>query len=80
MGDKVLLFNLRAMLLSGKLKSRWFGRFEILKVFPYGTVELKDHHGSSLIENGHRIKFFHESKLHVVDTVERIRLVDVAVE
>nr|GEV60308.1 reverse transcriptase domain-containing protein [Tanacetum cinerariifolium] len=39
-GDKVLLFNSILKILSGKLKSRWYGPFTISHVFPYGTVEL----------------------------------------
>nr|GEY65414.1 reverse transcriptase domain-containing protein [Tanacetum cinerariifolium] len=38
-GDRVLLFNSRLKIFSGKLKSRWSGPFTIY-VFPYGTVEL----------------------------------------
>nr|GFA21772.1 reverse transcriptase domain-containing protein [Tanacetum cinerariifolium] len=39
-GDRVLLFNSRLEIFSGKLKSRWSGPFTISHVFPYGTVEL----------------------------------------
>nr|GEV99498.1 DNA-directed DNA polymerase [Tanacetum cinerariifolium] len=39
-GDRVLLFNSRLKILSGKLKSRWSGPFSISHVYPYGTVEL----------------------------------------
>nr|GEX73612.1 reverse transcriptase domain-containing protein [Tanacetum cinerariifolium] len=39
-GDRVLLFNSRLKIFSGKLKTRWSGPFTIIKVFPYGTVEL----------------------------------------
>ncbi|GJX60289.1 reverse transcriptase domain-containing protein [Tanacetum coccineum] len=39
-GDRVLLFNSRLKIFSGKLKSRWNGPFTITRVFPYGTVEL----------------------------------------
>nr|GEV24313.1 reverse transcriptase domain-containing protein [Tanacetum cinerariifolium] len=39
-GDRVLLFNSRLKIFSGKLKSRWSGAFTISHVFPYGTVEL----------------------------------------
>ncbi|GKD16456.1 reverse transcriptase domain-containing protein [Tanacetum coccineum] len=38
--DRVLLFNSRLKIFSGKLKSRWSGTFTVAKVFPYGTVEL----------------------------------------
>nr|GFA54614.1 reverse transcriptase domain-containing protein [Tanacetum cinerariifolium] len=39
-GDRVLLFNSRLKIFSGKLKTRWFGPFTITHVFPYDTVEL----------------------------------------
>nr|GEX63893.1 reverse transcriptase domain-containing protein [Tanacetum cinerariifolium] len=39
-GDRVLLFNSRLKMFSGKLKTRWTGPFTITQVFPYGTVEL----------------------------------------
>nr|GEY25363.1 reverse transcriptase domain-containing protein [Tanacetum cinerariifolium] len=39
-GDRVLLFNSRLKIFSGKLKTRWSGPFTIAKVFSYGTVEL----------------------------------------
>nr|GEV00200.1 hypothetical protein [Tanacetum cinerariifolium] len=38
--DRVLLFNSRLKIYSGKLKSRWSGPFTISQVYPYGTVEL----------------------------------------
>ncbi|GKB04062.1 hypothetical protein Tco_0832205 [Tanacetum coccineum] len=39
-GDRVLLFNSRLKIFSGKLKTRWIGPFTIAHVYPYGTVEL----------------------------------------
>ncbi|GKA34140.1 hypothetical protein Tco_0720569 [Tanacetum coccineum] len=44
-GDRVLLFNSRLKIFSGKLKSRWSGPFTIVQVFPYGTVELSQNSG-----------------------------------
>nr|GEW19215.1 reverse transcriptase domain-containing protein [Tanacetum cinerariifolium] len=41
-GDRVLLFNSRLKIFSGKLKTRWSGPFTITKVFP----------------NGHRVKHY----------------------
>nr|GFA16364.1 reverse transcriptase domain-containing protein [Tanacetum cinerariifolium] len=38
--DRVLLFNSRLKIFSGKLKTRWTGPFTVTHVFPYGTVEL----------------------------------------
>nr|GEV12573.1 reverse transcriptase domain-containing protein [Tanacetum cinerariifolium] len=39
-GDRVLLFNSRLKIFSGKFMTRWTGPFTITQVFPYGTVEL----------------------------------------
>ncbi|GJS91518.1 reverse transcriptase domain-containing protein [Tanacetum coccineum] len=39
-GDRVLLFNSRLNIFSGKLKTRWTGLFTVAQVFPYGTIEL----------------------------------------
>ncbi|GJS67144.1 hypothetical protein Tco_0681708 [Tanacetum coccineum] len=44
-GDRVLLFNSRLKIFSGKLKTRWTGPFTIAQVFPYGTVELSSTNG-----------------------------------
>ncbi|GJT67196.1 hypothetical protein Tco_1018676 [Tanacetum coccineum] len=56
-GDRVLLFNSRLKIFSGKLKSRWSGPFTIVQVFPYGTVELSQNSGQLKV-NGHRIKLY----------------------
>nr|GFA10612.1 reverse transcriptase domain-containing protein [Tanacetum cinerariifolium] len=57
-GDRVLLFNSRLKIFSGKLKSRWFGPFTISHVFPYGTVELSQPDGPNFKVNGHRLKHY----------------------
>ncbi|GJY41685.1 reverse transcriptase domain-containing protein [Tanacetum coccineum] len=44
-GDRVLLFNSRLKMFSGKLKSRWTGPFTVAHVFPYGTIELSQADG-----------------------------------
>nr|GEV40727.1 reverse transcriptase domain-containing protein [Tanacetum cinerariifolium] len=46
-GDRVLLFN-----------SSWCGPFTIVKVFPYGTVELSQANGPNFKVNGHRVKHY----------------------
>ncbi|GKC80461.1 reverse transcriptase domain-containing protein, partial [Tanacetum coccineum] len=38
--DRVLPFNYRLKIFSGKLKTHWTGPFTIAQVFPYGTVNL----------------------------------------
>nr|GEU75283.1 reverse transcriptase domain-containing protein [Tanacetum cinerariifolium] len=57
-GDKVLLFNSRLKIFSGKLKSRWSGPFTISNVFPYGTVELSQPDGPNFKVNGHILKHY----------------------
>ncbi|GJT86474.1 reverse transcriptase domain-containing protein [Tanacetum coccineum] len=44
-GDRVLLFNSRLKIFSGKLKTRWTRPFTVTQVFPYGTVELSQTDG-----------------------------------
>ncbi|GJR10838.1 reverse transcriptase domain-containing protein [Tanacetum coccineum] len=57
-GDRVLLFNSRLKIFSGKLKTRWSGPFTITQVFPYGTVELSQNSGPNFKVNGHRLKHY----------------------
>ncbi|GJT06172.1 reverse transcriptase domain-containing protein [Tanacetum coccineum] len=57
-GDRVLLFNSRLKIFSGKLKTRWSGPFTITKVFPYGTIELSQPDGLNFNLNGHRVKHY----------------------
>ncbi|GJY56733.1 reverse transcriptase domain-containing protein [Tanacetum coccineum] len=57
-GDRVLLFNSRLKIFSGKLKTRWTGPFTIAQVFPYGTVELSQTDGPNFKVNGHRLKHY----------------------
>ncbi|GKF04199.1 hypothetical protein Tco_0034867 [Tanacetum coccineum] len=58
-GDQVLLFNSRLKILSGKLKSRWSGRFTITKVYPYGTAKLSHADGSNFKVNCHHLKHYY---------------------
>nr|GEX85530.1 reverse transcriptase domain-containing protein [Tanacetum cinerariifolium] len=57
-GDRVLLFNSRLKIFSGKLKTRWSVSFTITQVFPYGTVELSQTDGLNFKVNGHRLKHY----------------------
>ncbi|XP_070035713.1 uncharacterized protein [Nicotiana tomentosiformis] len=53
--QQVLLFNSRLKLFSGKLKSRWSGPFEVVRVTPYGAIELLALNGErNFLVNGHR--------------------------
>ncbi|GJR35900.1 reverse transcriptase domain-containing protein [Tanacetum coccineum] len=62
-GDRVLLFNSRLKIFSGKLKTRWSGPFTITKVFPYGTIELSQPDGPNFKVNGHRVKHYFREDL-----------------
>nr|GEZ16772.1 reverse transcriptase domain-containing protein [Tanacetum cinerariifolium] len=57
-GDKVLLFNSRLKIFSGKLKSRWSGPFTISQVNPYGIVELSQPDEPNFKVNAHRLKHY----------------------
>nr|GEY41061.1 reverse transcriptase domain-containing protein [Tanacetum cinerariifolium] len=58
-GDKVLLFNFRLNIFSGKLKSRWSGLFTISEIYPYGTAKLIHPDGCNFKVNRHRLKHYH---------------------
>nr|GEU80321.1 reverse transcriptase domain-containing protein [Tanacetum cinerariifolium] len=57
-GDRVLLFNSRFKIFSGKLKTRWTRPFIVTQVFPYGTIELSQTDGPNFKVNGHRLKHY----------------------
>nr|GEW19248.1 reverse transcriptase domain-containing protein [Tanacetum cinerariifolium] len=56
--SKVLLFNSRLKIFSGKLKFRWSGPFTISQVYPYGTVDLSQPDRPNFKVNGHRLKHY----------------------
>nr|GEW93869.1 reverse transcriptase domain-containing protein [Tanacetum cinerariifolium] len=56
---KVLLFNSRLKIFSGKLKTRWSGLFTITEVYPYGTAKLAHADGSNFKVNFHRLKHYY---------------------
>ncbi|GKE61739.1 reverse transcriptase domain-containing protein, partial [Tanacetum coccineum] len=57
-GDRVLLFNSRLKIFSGKLTTHWSGPFTVTQIFPYGTVELSQNSGAKLQGEGHRLKHY----------------------
>lgn len=63
-GKKVLLYNSRLSLCSGKLKSRWFGLFIINKVFANGDVKVHDPRKSQTFTmNNQRLKIYKEGEI-----------------
>ncbi|RVW57929.1 hypothetical protein CK203_112443 [Vitis vinifera] len=58
-GQKVLLYDSKLHIFSGKLKLRWIGLFTIQEVYSNGVVELLNNIGSFKV-NGQRLKPFLE--------------------
>ncbi|XP_027356740.1 uncharacterized protein LOC113866049 [Abrus precatorius] len=60
-GQKVLLYNSRLKLFSGKFRSRWLGPYMVTKIFPYGAIQILEPGTDKVFTvNGHRLKPFHE--------------------
>ncbi|XP_073131631.1 uncharacterized protein [Henckelia pumila] len=74
-GQQVLLFNSRLRLFPGKLKSRWFGPFTVVKVHPYGAIELSCQDGQTFQVNGKRLKHYFGTE---VRNMENIALIEPA--
>ena len=69
-GQKVLLYNSRLHLFSGKLKSRWTGTFVVKTVFPHRAIEIYDpKNGNEFKVNSQRLKSFLESVPEVDTTM-----------
>ncbi|KAK9073064.1 hypothetical protein SSX86_007386 [Deinandra increscens subsp. villosa] len=56
--DKVLLYNSHLRLFPGKLKSRWTGPYQVVRVYPYGAVDIIDKDGSEFKVNSHSLKLY----------------------
>ncbi|KAJ9544667.1 hypothetical protein OSB04_024374 [Centaurea solstitialis] len=69
-GDRVLLFNSRFKLFPGKFRSRWSGPFSVVRVFPYGAVEVASESGTFKV-NGQRLKLY-QSDAQLTDRVSSI--------
>ncbi|XP_015168359.1 uncharacterized protein [Solanum tuberosum] len=57
-GKKVLLFNSRLKLFPGKLRSKWSGPFEVVRMTQHGAVELKGKNIPSFLVNWQRVKHY----------------------
>ncbi|XP_049399731.1 uncharacterized protein LOC125863765 [Solanum stenotomum] len=70
-GDKVLLFNSRLRLFPGKLRSKWSGHFEVVRMTQHGVVELKGKTGLTFLVNEKRVKhYFGEDSDHDREALE----------
>ncbi|XP_070043143.1 uncharacterized protein [Nicotiana tomentosiformis] len=56
--DFVLLFNSRLWIFPEKLKSKWNGPFEVVKVTPFGALDLKNKNDEVFRVNSHRVKHY----------------------
>ncbi|KAJ9538830.1 hypothetical protein OSB04_031563 [Centaurea solstitialis] len=56
-GDLVLLYSSRVKLFPGKLRTRWSGPFTVVRVFPYGAVEVSCESRVFKV-NGQRLKLY----------------------
>ncbi|XP_060182175.1 uncharacterized protein LOC132611824 [Lycium barbarum] len=58
-GQLVLLYNSRLKIFGGKLKSKWSGPFEVVRVIAYGAVEQKLLNAErTFLVNGQRVKHY----------------------
>ena len=55
-GDLILLYNSILKLFPSKLKSRSSGPFKVVKVHPYGAIEIANDKREIFTVNGHRLK------------------------
>jgi hypothetical protein len=61
-GHKVLLYNSRLHLFSGKLRSRWSGPFIVKHVYPYGACDIENPKNDNVFKvNGHRLKAYFDN-------------------
>ena len=54
----VLLFNSRLKLFPGKLRSRWSGPFKVMKVYPYGAIDIGTEATGTFKLNGSGLKHY----------------------
>jgi len=54
-GDVVMLFNSKLRLFPKKLRSRWSGPFEVIRVFPRGAVGAWNESIGAFKVNGQRL-------------------------
>ncbi|KAK4360247.1 hypothetical protein RND71_019199 [Anisodus tanguticus] len=58
LGNLVLLYNSRLKLFLEKFKSIWSDPFKVMKVFPYGSIELESKTDHLFKVNGQRVKHY----------------------
>ena len=70
-GQKVLLYNSRLYLFSGKLQSRWSGPFIVRHISSHGAIEIHNPKTKNIFKvNGHRVKPYLELEKRDVEYVD----------
>ncbi|XP_059283670.1 uncharacterized protein LOC132037213 [Lycium ferocissimum] len=73
-GQLVLLYNSRPKIFGGKLKSKWSGQFEVVRVTALGAVELKPLNAEwTFLVNGQRVKHYFEEVINPEKTSEDLK-------
>ena len=54
-GELVLLYNSRLKLFPEKLMLRWSDPFKVIKVHPYGAIDIANDKGELFMVNGHHL-------------------------
>jgi hypothetical protein len=61
-GQKVLFYNSRLHLFTGKLRSRWSGPFIVKHVYPYWAFNIKNPKNGNVFKvNEHRLKAYFDN-------------------
>jgi hypothetical protein len=69
-GQYVLLLNSRLRLFPSKLKSKWYVRFTVKEIKPYGAVEIEDPvKNESWVVNGQRLKLYLSGDVERLTTI-----------
>jgi hypothetical protein len=67
-GQKVLIYNSELRLFPNKLKSRWYGPYDVTKVYPHGAVEAYCKEKNQTFKvHGHRVKPYMEMGIQFRD-------------
>jgi hypothetical protein len=60
-GQKILIYNSELRLFPNKLNSRWYGPYDVTKVYPHGAVEAYCKEKNQTFKvHGHRVKHYME--------------------
>ncbi|CAM8961040.1 unnamed protein product [Rhodiola kirilowii] len=58
-GERVLLYNSRLRLFTGKLRTNWSGPYTVVRAYPDDHVELSTKGEKSMVFDGQRLKHYH---------------------